>query len=335
MDFKDSFDNYLKRIDNLKAQITDLAEEQTKNALVMPFFAMLGYDVFDTNEFTPEFVCDVGTKKGEKIDYAVLKDNEPIMLIEVKRAGMKLQKQQQSQLFRYFSTNRCRIAILTNGITYQFFSDLNAPNVMDDEPFLSFNLIDDDPTIYMSSIKQFCKDKFDIKSVISKAVYQKYAKVVEKTLKEDLINPSDELIKYFLTRPEIKTGTRITSAMIEKHREITKKSMQKVLGVSIVENIVKTVEPAQSEQAEPIEQKTEQPMTFENIVEKAKVYVAKYDVTPEDNQQFIRLHLYSNGSKTGVVKIAKSDLSIQYRDLSQGTPIVHNLSAIDELKSYI
>ena len=74
-----------------------MTEEATKNALVMPFFAMLGYDVFDTNEFMPEFVCDFGTKKGEKIDYAILKDGEPVMMIEVKRAGAKLQKQQQAQ----------------------------------------------------------------------------------------------------------------------------------------------------------------------------------------------------------------------------------------------
>ena len=106
----------------------------------MPFFAMLGYDVFDTDEFMPEFVCDVGTKKGEKVDYALLKDGEPVILIEAKRAGMKLQKQQQSQLYRYFTVNHCRLAILTNGVTYQVFSDINTPNIMDDDPFLSFNL---------------------------------------------------------------------------------------------------------------------------------------------------------------------------------------------------
>ena len=117
--------------------------------------------------------------------------------------------------FSYSHTNnRCRLAILTNGITYQFFSDLNAPNVMDDEPFLSFNILEDDPAIYSSPLKQFCKEKFDVKNILSKAIYQKYEKVVEKTLKQDLICPSNELIKYFLSRAEIKTGSRITSQMI-------------------------------------------------------------------------------------------------------------------------
>ena len=63
----------------------------------------------------PEFTCDVATKKGEKVDYAILKEGEPIIIIEAKRIGIKLQKQQHGQLFRYFSTNRCRIVILTTG----------------------------------------------------------------------------------------------------------------------------------------------------------------------------------------------------------------------------
>ena len=167
-----------KFIDNkyFDAPLVDkiLSFKSTKNALIMPFFSMLGYDVFDTIDFTPEFTCDVAAKKGEKIDYAIMKDGEPTMLIECKKAGMKLQKQQQAQLFRYFSTNRCRIAILTNGIIYHFFSDLNAPNIMDDEPFLSFNLLEDDSTIYRSSVQQFQKETFDVKNVISKAVFQKY-----------------------------------------------------------------------------------------------------------------------------------------------------------------
>ena len=195
MSFEEDFKRYLSKVKRTQKHFDDLTEEATKTSLVMPFFQLLGYDVFNTNEFMPEFVCDVATKKGEKIDYAILKDGEPVILIEVKRAGMKLQKQQQGQLYRYFATNRCRIAILTNGVTYQFFSDLNAPNVMDDEPFLSFNLIDDDPIIYTSLINQFHKDNFDLKSIISKAFYQKYEKVVEKTLMQDLISPSDEIVK--------------------------------------------------------------------------------------------------------------------------------------------
>ena len=246
MNFEEDFKRYLVRLQRMREQLKDLTEEATKNALIMPFFSMLGYDVFDTTEFLPEYVCDFSIKKGEKIDYAVLKDGEPIMMIEVKRAGMKLQKQQQGQLYRYFSTNHCRVAILTNGVNYLFFSDLNAPNIMDDEPFLSFNLLEDDYSDYLSALEQFHKGNFNVKSVISKAIFQKYAKVVAKTLRQDLICPSDEIVKYFLSRPGVKTGNKITKQMIEKYREVTRKAMLTLLGATIVSDAVASPSPAHS-----------------------------------------------------------------------------------------
>lgn len=338
MSFEDGFYEYLERIKKLKSQFPDLAEESTKTSLVMPFFAMLGYDVFNASEFVPEFTCDVATKKGEKVDYAVIKDGDPIMLIEVKRAGMKLQKQQQGQLFRYFSTNRCRIAILTNGVTYQFYSDLNAPNVMDDEPFLSFNLLDDDPNIYISSVKQFSKEKFNVKNVISKAVYQKYSKVVQKTLKEDLISPSDELVKYFLSRPEIKTGNRITAQMIDKYREATQKAMQKVFGIVIqeVEHNESVIQPPPEPVSIPA---AAQVSTVESIIDSISNQasaVPDVRIQREDQQEFVRIHIFTTGNaKFGTVKIMKADLSIQLRKIFNGQLTVYELSSADEFVKYI
>lgn len=231
--FTDDFRAYKSRVSQHISKFPDMTEEATKTVLIMPFLMLLGYDVFDPNEILPEYTCDVATKKGEKIDYAIMRDGDPVILVEAKRAGLKLQKQQQDQLYRYFSTNRCRIAVLTNGITYHFFSDINYPNVMDDDPFLSFNVLEDDEDLFLSSLEQFHKENFNIKEILSKAVFLKYVKVVEQTLKQDLINPSDELVKYFLSRPEIKTGARITTQIIEKHRDATAEAMRKVMGVTV------------------------------------------------------------------------------------------------------
>lgn len=233
MSFGDDFKKYKKRILKLKDSFGEMTEEATKNAIIMPFLVLLGYDVFNPEEVIPEYTCDVAGKKGEKVDYAIVHDSDPVMLIEVKKAGMKLQKAQQSQLFRYFSTNRCRIAVLTNGINYLFFSDINAANVMDDEPFFSFNIIEDDESVYLSSLEQFCKLNLNVKTILSKAIFLKYEKVVEKTILEDLVSPSDEIVKYFLKRPEVNTGTKITAQMIEKFRESTLNAMRKVLGVTV------------------------------------------------------------------------------------------------------
>ncbi|MDD7429329.1 MAG: type I restriction endonuclease [Oscillospiraceae bacterium] len=232
--FSEKITKFRKRIAKMADSFPDMTEEATKNALIMPFFnAVLGYDVFDPQEFAPEFVCDVGTKKGEKIDYAILSNGEPIILIEAKRAGMKLQKQQQGQLYRYFSVNRSRLAILTNGLQYNIYSDINAANVMDDDPFFSFNILNDDPEIFIETLECFCKEKLDIPSILSEAVYLKYYTVVEKTFRKDLESPSDDLVKYFLSSPEINTGKRITSHIINKYRAVTAEALRKVMGATI------------------------------------------------------------------------------------------------------
>lgn len=341
MNFNEKFQSYKKRVLGFKDNLNDMTEEATKNALVMPFFSMMGYDVFNPSEFIPEFVCDVGTKKGEKIDYAIMHDNEPIMLIEAKRAGMKLQKQQHSQLFRYFSVNRSRIAILTNGIQYNVYSDINSPNMMDDEPFFAFNILEDDESLYLQSLEQFTKENFDIKSILSKAVYLKYAKVVEKTLLKDFESPSDELVKYFLTQPEIKPNHRITSQMIEKYREITAKTIRKMMGITITNRVPETpidndiVEEITTEIPQNIEVAETVAKVQQSLIEQLKSILAGYQCKEEDTPDFLRLHIYNpNGQKLGIAKIAKPDMNnLQFKKL--GNPVPYEINSVEEIKNYL
>ncbi|TWY24947.1 type I restriction endonuclease, partial [Escherichia coli] len=144
-------------------------EEATKNAFVMPFINnVLGYDVFDPTEVIPEFVCDIGTKKGERIDYAILKNSEVQILIECKKIGDPLNINHASQLFRYFHVTNARISILTNGQVYKCFTDLEAPNKMDEKPFLEIDLLDLDETV-VPEIKKLTKSAFDLESIINAA----------------------------------------------------------------------------------------------------------------------------------------------------------------------
>ncbi|WP_300458870.1 type I restriction endonuclease [Desulfobacula sp.] len=136
-------------------------EEATKNALIMPFIAALGYDVFNPKEVVPEFVADHGTKKGEKVDYAIIQENEVIILIECKQAKYNLCDANMSQLFRYFTVTKSRIAILTNGINYLFFSDLEAPNKMDSRPFLELDMLNLRKNL-LAEVKKLGKEKFDL-----------------------------------------------------------------------------------------------------------------------------------------------------------------------------
>ena len=79
MDFQDIIRQLVERIEKMKDNV--LTEEATKNAFIMPFINALGYDVFNPTEVVPEFICDIGTKKGEKIDYAIMQDGKPVILI--------------------------------------------------------------------------------------------------------------------------------------------------------------------------------------------------------------------------------------------------------------
>lgn len=108
-----------------------LTEEATKTAVVMPFIQALGFDVFNLEEVVPEFVADVGIKKGEKIDFAIKIAGKTAVLIEVKPISMPLGSAQYSQLYRYFATEHARLAILINGREIWFFSDIDEKNKMD------------------------------------------------------------------------------------------------------------------------------------------------------------------------------------------------------------
>ncbi|HEY0658007.1 MAG TPA: type I restriction endonuclease, partial [Pyrinomonadaceae bacterium] len=143
-------------------------EEATKNALIMPFINLLGYDIFDPTEVIPEFVADVGIKKGEKVDYAIVKDGKIMILFECKHCGGDLNIKHASQLFRYFSVTDARIAVLTNGIDYRFFTDLEAPNKMDEKPFLEFN-ITELTDVAVTELKKLTKTNFNIDEIMATA----------------------------------------------------------------------------------------------------------------------------------------------------------------------
>ena len=238
---KDDFIAYRKRITALAESIPDATEEATKNAFVMPLLSLLGYDVFNPMEVIPEYTCDYGTKKGEKVDYAIMRDGEPIILLEAKRLNLKLQKNQQNQLYRYFSISRARVAILTNGIEYRLYSDMNTPNIMDDEPFITLNVLEGNSDSVVQILSQLCKGNFSMQSITNTALLSKFAKVVEYTVAEDLQKPSDSLMRYFLSRPDFKLNSKITSKMIETYRPVATEILKKMMGATIQQTTIKEV----------------------------------------------------------------------------------------------
>ncbi len=230
MDFTDLIKSLADRIQ--KSQDKIQTEEATKNALIMPFIQALGYDIFDPHEVVPEFTADVGIKKGEKVDYAILMNDQPVILIECKHCNDKLENH-NTQLFRYFSVTKARFAILTNGIVYKFFTDLDEPNKMDKRPFLEINMLDLRENLVFE-LKRFCKSTFNIDEITSIASDLKYSKEIKNIMLNELNSPSLNFVKHFTA--QIYTG-RMNQAVLDKFTEITKKSLNLLISDLINERL--------------------------------------------------------------------------------------------------
>ncbi len=176
-----------------------LTEEAAKTALVMPFIQALGFDVFNPSEVVPEFTADVGIKKGEKVDYALTIEGKIAILMECKPSSVELDLKHASQLFRYFSTTDARVAILTNGVVYQFYSDIDQPNKMDEKPFFIFSMDGirrTDPAI----LERFTKANFDIDLIVAEAGRLKLQSQMRIELDKEFADPSDDFVKIMTAR---------------------------------------------------------------------------------------------------------------------------------------
>lgn len=269
MDFVDRIRELANRIPQQLPHIR--TEEATKNALVMPFISALGYNVFDPFEVTPELDADVGVKKGEKVDYAVLKNGKPIMLFECKPCNCSLDECHASQLFRYFSVTDARIGVLTNGVVYRFFSDLEAPNKMDARAFLEVDLraVDD---FQLAELKKFSRSTFELGSILANASDLKYTREIKRILAQEMNQPSEDFVRFFVA--QVYQG-RMTQHVREQFAEITKKALQQFISEKVSDRLKSAL--AQ-------EQESVQPEAAEEPVATAEP--GRPETTEEEQQGF-------------------------------------------------
>lgn len=193
MNFKEAVIGLSDRLAKAKAR-PDLAEEATKNAVILPFLGMLGFDVFDPQEVRPEFTADVGMKKGEKVDYAVAIDDKIQFIIEAKPLNSSLSTAQYNQLYRYFAVTEAHIAILTNGAEYWFFTDIDAANKMDEKPFFKFSLEAWDDSD-LRELEKFTKAAFNIDQVQETAAALKYSRLAGTYISGQMLDPDDDFVR--------------------------------------------------------------------------------------------------------------------------------------------
>lgn len=292
MGFSENLFQLSERIISIKSNI--LTEEATKMSMVIPFFQLLGYDVFNPLEFCPEYTADVGIKKGEKVDYAIIIDEKPVILIECKSCTESLDKH-SSQLFRYFGTTSAKFGILTNGLIYRFYTDLDEANKMDLTPFLEIN-IESLKDSLIPSLKKFCKEEFDTDSIFSTASELKYTNLIKDLLTSELDSPSDDFTKLILS--SIYDGQK-NQKVIEKFKPIIKKSFNSFINELLNQKISSALNIEN-------EKSSDSSDSMNEVENAADIEPQKIITTPEEIQAFFIIR----GLLVGTVAIE----DIVYRD---------------------
>ncbi len=215
-DIADRLRTIIQRIEDQAGNI--VTEEGTKQVLIVPFInSVLGFDTSDVREVRPEFTADVGTKKGERVDYAIMVGAEPVILVEAKKVGTALDAEQPNQLLRYFNAVKsAKFGIYTNGVRYLFYSDLASPNVMDQLPFLELDLSEALDPVKINEIKRFTKPEFNAEHILASANRLKYTNALKSELAREFSAPSEELARLLMGR--VFDGQR-TSRRVKEFQE--------------------------------------------------------------------------------------------------------------------
>lgn len=344
MDFKDSIKGLAERIESLKENLP--TEEATKTALIMPFINALGYDVFNPLEVLPEMCCDIGTKKGEKIDYAILRDGEPIILIECKHWQQDLSLH-DNQLLRYFHVSKAKFGVLTNGIIYKFYTDLEEPNKMDEKPFLEVNLLDiKDEQI--EELKKFHRSYFDVETILSTASELKYMGELRNVIEKEFSAPSPEMVKFL--GKQVYDGV-FTPKILEQFTTLLKRTINNYINatisarlkVAIKDSDTPVLEQSESEQPDTApDETTSKIVTTEEELE--SYYIVKAilrgvmpaeRVTYRDAQTYFAIFIDNNNRKSVCRLYLDSATNKRITFLDEDKREHHNkIETIDDIYQY-
>ncbi len=245
-------DNLTSVIESLKSRIRDhgstleASESQTRASLIDPLLAVLGWDTADPALVTVEYKAGVpGVKSNDKVDYALLTDGEPLILVESKSLKVRLNEGEHlSQLYRYFGATSAKVGVLTNGAEYRFYGDVVKKNAMDTKPFFVVditNLSSGD----LDTLMAFSKGNFNAENVsrISEELY--YRTAIHKVLAAELKNPQKDFVEWLMSKIYEGSITPDTVVRFTKHvREALKDFFVANLAVSVEQTEVTKIDDA-------------------------------------------------------------------------------------------
>ncbi|MEG2061939.1 MAG: type I restriction endonuclease [Alistipes sp.] len=341
MDFKDSVKQIADRIESLKSSMQ--TEEATKNALIMPFITALGYDVFNPMEVLPEMTCDICMKKGEKIDYAIMKDGEPIILIECKHWKQDLNLH-DNQLIRYFNVSKAKFGVLTNGVIYRFYTDLEELNKMDEKPFLEVNL-SDFKDAQIEELKKFHKSYFDVETILGSASELKYMGELKAIISKEFATPTPEFIKHF--GRQVYEG-QFTTKVLTQFSTLLKRSISSYINDLISDRLKAAMQEEEEPKDQPVQDEKETPQAESKIVTTAEEIQAFYvvksilrrtvpakRVTYRDAQTYFAVFLDDNNRKPICRLYLDSDTNKRIAFLDDAKKeLPYKLTSIDDIYEY-
>lgn len=319
--------NQLKTLADKIHQLKDKieTEESTKHAFVLPFINILGYDTFNPTEVVPEFTADLGLKKGEKVDYAIFQNGNPILIVECKNWKENLNVH-NSQLFRYFHVTKTRFSLLTNGIEYRFYTDLEEPNKMDEKPFLEFNITTIKENI-VNEIAKFHKSNFDVNTIVDNASSLKYTREIKRLISEELTTPSHDFVRLFANKAY---SGRLTERVMDEFTELVQKAFNQTISEKVNDRLNAAInKEAEKQQEDNVEvQETESKViTTEEEMEGFRIVVAilrrklpieriihrdtqsYFGILLDDNNRkpLCRLHLNGGNKYLGIIDDKKNE----------------------------
>ena len=299
--------------------------------------------MFNPSEVVPEFVADVGIKKGEKVDFVVMKEGAPVMLLEAKHWKQKLDNH-DGQLLRYFHVCKARFSVLTNGVEYRFFTDLVVTNKMDDRPFLDFD-ITNITDLQIEELKRFHKSYFDVVSITAAASELKYTAALRAILVNEFKAPSDGFVRFFTKQVYSEV---VTDKIVFQFSDLLRKSMHLMLSEMISDRLKAALDQeekaAKKQEAEPdssviielemfgkerlVETTPEEMEAFYIVKSMLRKHVDPNRVTYRDAQSYMAILLDDNNRKTicrlyftgqkrkvATLDVAKKEVFLEITDL--------------------
>lgn len=224
-----------------------LNEESTKQYLVLPLLTVLGYDCANPYEVQPEYPAGFRDGVQDRVDYAIIRDGEPLIVIECKKRGSVLFGN-RGQLCGYFAAlTTARVGILTDGVRYEFFTDSEMPNVMDEEPFVTLDL--GAPTMIPSDVLEaltlICRSEFDPYTIAEAAEWRLTSRRIRSILMQEVREPSEKFCRVILDQAGLKNLRR--TSIQSRYSGMIRNAFEEALVLPVLEEIRKASQMAQNQ----------------------------------------------------------------------------------------